>query len=122
MKAGVKEIIITPDFPVLLAGFPEPKDRYSRSVHDDLYAHCFYLEAKGEEFCIITLDMLCYPKWLVADMRRYIQETAGIKKENCLISTTHTHSGPEARAVPFYPRHTRNPRVRALHHRATTCR
>jgi xylulokinase len=47
--------------------------------------------------------MLCYPKWLVADMRRYIQETAGIKKENCLISTTHTHSGPEARAVPFYP-------------------
>ncbi len=103
MRAGVKEIVITPDFPVLLAGFPEPKDRYSRSIHDDLFAHCFYLEANGEEYCIVTLDMLCYPKWLVADMRRYIQETAGIKKENCLISTTHTHSGPEARAVPFYP-------------------
>ncbi len=103
MRAGVKEIVITPDFPVLLAGFPEPKDRYSRSIHDDLYAHCFYLEAHGEEYCIVTLDMLCYPKWLVKDMRSYIQEKTGIKKENCLISTTHTHSGPEARAVPFYP-------------------
>ncbi len=103
MKAGVKEIVITPDFPVLLAGFPEPKDRYSRNIHDDLYAHCFYLEAKGEEYCIVTLDMLCYPKWLVKNMRSYIEKKTGIKKENCLISTTHTHSGPEARAVPFYP-------------------
>ncbi len=103
MKAGIKEIIITPDFPALLAGFPEPHDRFNRSVHDDLMAHCFYLESHGTEQVIVTLDLLCYPKWHVTAMREKIEKLTGIPGEACMISTTHTHSGPETRSVPFYP-------------------
>lgn len=102
MRAGAKEIVITPDFPALLAGFPEPKDRYSRGVHDDLYAHCFYIESKGEEFAIITMDFLNFPKFLAKRMRERIREFAGVPEKNCLISTTHTHSGPITGPVPFY--------------------
>ncbi len=98
MLAGVKEIVITPDFSALLSGFPTP-DRFSVSVHDDLFAHCFYLSSQNEEVAIISLDLLCFPKWHVANMREKISKIAGIKEENCFISTTHTHSAPEARTA-----------------------
>lgn len=98
MLAGVKEIVITPDFSALLSGFPNP-DRFSVSVHDDLFAHCFYLSSRGEEVAIISLDLLCFPKWHVSNMRKKINKIVGIKEENCFISTTHTHSAPEARTA-----------------------
>ncbi len=102
LKAGTKEIVISPDFPAYLHGFPAPQDRYSRSVHDDLYAHCFYLESNDEKFAIITLDLLLLPKFVVKRLRTKINELAGIPESHILVSTTHTHSAPVAGAVPFY--------------------
>ncbi|MBQ8747051.1 MAG: neutral/alkaline non-lysosomal ceramidase N-terminal domain-containing protein [Clostridia bacterium] len=101
MLAGICEVKITPDFPALMAGFPEPKDRFAKGVHDDLYAHCFYLESRGEEYVFVTMDLLHFRKTRVAVMRAKIEALTGIPAEHCFISCTHTHSGPIASCNPF---------------------
>ena len=102
MKAGASERIITPEYPTLLLGYPEPRDRYHQSVHDDLKAHCFYFESHGEEFALVTLDLVDYTKWRTEKMRNKIKEASGIPCNHICISCTHTHSGPVTRAVPFF--------------------
>jgi len=102
MRANVTEVKITPDFPAMLAGFPGPENRCAEGVHDDLLAHCFYIENDGEEIAIVTLDLIDYGKWLVRRLREKIEKKTGIPKSHCMISCTHTHSGPEPRAVPYY--------------------
>ncbi len=102
MRANVTEVKITPDFPAMLAGFPGPENRCAEGVHDDLLAHCLYIENDGEEFAIVTLDLIDYGKWLVRRLREKIEKKTGIPKSHCMISCTHTHSGPEPRAVPYY--------------------
>lgn len=101
LYAGVKEKIITPDFPTFLSGYPEPKDRYHTEVHDDLKAHCFYLRNEETEIAIITLDLISYTKPRVKKVREQIHQACGIKPENILISATHTHSAPACGSVPF---------------------
>ncbi len=101
MKAGIVEVKITPDFPALMDGFPEPIDRFARGVHDDLWAHCFYINNDGEELAIVTMDLLFYTKPRVKVLRAKIEARTGIPAENCLISCTHTHSGPVTRTNPL---------------------
>lgn len=101
LYAGVSERIITPDFPTFLSGYPVPQDRYHTEVHDDLKAHCFYLNNEETEIAIITLDIICYTKRRVKMVREQIHEACGIKPGNILISATHTHSGPVGGSVPF---------------------
>ncbi len=102
MRANTVEIKITPDFPAMMAGFPDPEHRCAEGVHDDLWAHCFYIENDGEEYAIITLDLIDYGKWLVRRLREKIEAKTGIPQNHCMICCTHTHSGPEPRAVPYY--------------------
>ncbi|MDD2502463.1 MAG: hypothetical protein PHG58_01190 [Clostridia bacterium] len=101
LYAGVIEKVITPDFPTLLSGYPEPRDRYHTEVHDDLKVHCFYLRNEETEVAIITLDLISYKKPRVKKVREQIYQACGIKPENILISATHTHSAPACGSVPF---------------------
>jgi neutral ceramidase len=101
LYAGVKEKIITPDFPTLLAGYPLPKDRYHNAVNDDLKAHCFYLKNDETEIAIVTLDLISWTKRRAKMVREQINKVCGIKPMNILISATHTHSGPVCGSVPF---------------------
>ena len=95
MLANVVEVKITPDFPALMAGFPSPLDRFATGVHDDLWAHCFYMKTNaGEEFGIVIMDILYYSKMRVKVMRAKIEARTGIPSDNINIYCTHTHSGP----------------------------
>ena len=95
MLANAVEVKITPDFPALMAGFPSPLDRFATGVHDDLWAHCFYMKTNGgEEFAIVTMDLLYYSKMRVKTMRAQIEARTGIPADNISIYCTHTHSGP----------------------------
>lgn len=102
LQAGVSERIITPEYPTLLAGYPEPKDRYHEEVHDDLAAHCFYLANDGQEFAIVTMDIIYYTKRRVKILRGKINAACGIPEDHILISCTHTHSAPCPSGVPFW--------------------
>lgn len=95
MLANVVEVKITPDFPALLWGFPTPIDRFATGVHDDLWAHCFYMKTNGgEEFAIVTMDLLYYSKMRVKIMRAKIEARTGIPSDHINVYCTHTHSAP----------------------------
>lgn len=95
MLANAVEVKITPDFPALLSGFPTPLDRYATGIHDDLWAHCFYLKAdNGEEFALCTMDLLYYSKIRVKLLRAKVEAYTGIPMDHINIYCTHTHSGP----------------------------
>lgn len=94
MRAGLSEGIITPDFPVLMAGYPEPKDRYHREVHDDLGVHCFYLSSGGVELALISFDLGELSKKRTRAIREGVEKRCGIPAEGVSVSCTHTHSGP----------------------------
>lgn len=107
LKAGVAERVITPNFPTLMAGYPEPKDRYCTDIHDDLRAHVLYLKKDEEEYAIVTLDLVNYSKKRVNLVRKRIEDTVGIASTHICISCTHTHSGPCTQTVPFWIRDDR---------------
>lgn len=95
MLANVVEVKITPDFPALMGGFPSPVDRFATGVHDDLWAHCFYMKTNdGEEFGIVIMDLLYYSKMRVKIMRAKIEARTGIPSDHINVYCTHTHSGP----------------------------
>ncbi|MDR2102282.1 MAG: hypothetical protein LBP43_06900 [Treponema sp.] len=94
MRAGLSEGIITPDFPVLMAGYPEPKDRYHREVHDDLMVHCFYFSGDGGELALISFDLGELSKKRTRAIREAVEKRCGIPVEGVSVSCTHTHSGP----------------------------
>ncbi|NLM77149.1 MAG: hypothetical protein GX173_03570 [Ruminococcaceae bacterium] len=99
--AGVREKVITPDFPTFMAGYPLPPDRYHSEVHDDIKAHIFYLKNHDVRLAIITVDLCFYTKPRVRKVRQAIEDACGIPAANIMISATHTHSAPVTSGVPF---------------------
>ena len=89
---GIQKEKITPKVGAQLYGYRP--DTISTSVHDDLYVTTFYLKQGDVEALLVSFD-LCLMKTAIADeLRLYVEENYGIPKGNCLLSTTHTHSGP----------------------------
>ncbi|MBI2632773.1 MAG: neutral/alkaline non-lysosomal ceramidase N-terminal domain-containing protein [Parcubacteria group bacterium] len=92
--AGVAQEIITPYKESYLAGF-DP--RRSTGIHDDLYAKALMLEdANGIKIAIVTLDLLGFLRPDVLQIQNEIQRQGITFAQNVLITSTHTHSAPDA--------------------------
>jgi neutral ceramidase len=91
--AGTAISDITPKEPLLLAGYPSPKDRTGNIVHDPLYCSAFYLSA-DEDILLICLDLVYVTKKQTMMIREGISSRTGLKPQNISVSCTHTHSGP----------------------------
>lgn len=92
-KAGIASKNITPPVGVELSGFGF-RDRPSEGIHDDLYAKALVLDDGREKVSIVTCDLLAMSRDSVERIRRLVEKSTGIKKNNIMISCTHTHSGP----------------------------
>ncbi|MCM8818558.1 MAG: hypothetical protein NC915_03665 [Candidatus Omnitrophica bacterium] len=91
MKFGFFEVDITP-----FLGMERPGGygkAYSEKIHDFLKCRAFVCEGKEEKVAICVLDTLDISRRFVKEVREEIERKTGIKKENILISATHTHSG-----------------------------
>jgi len=92
MKVGFFETDITP-----FIGMERPGGYgkvYIEKIHDPLKARAFVAEENGEKIGICVLDTLViHSRKFVNEIRDEIENRLGIKKENLLISATHTHSG-----------------------------
>ena len=93
LKAGFARTEITPPLGVKLGGYPH-YPRHNTGKHDPLYGACMYLESKGVEVAMVTLDLLMISKIYVADIRKRAEAACGIPAENIMISCSHTHSAP----------------------------
>ncbi len=94
-RAGFGRATITPELPVMLAGFG---DRHTPAieVHDDLEARCVYLaDDEGEHaVCLVVCDLLGMSASFALPIRQMVAGDLGLPPSAVLTSSTHTHSGP----------------------------
>ncbi len=89
---GVAREVITPEIGCQLYGYRP--DVFSKSVEDDLTATAFYFRQNDTEALMISLTLCSVRTELCNDVLEMIEQKFGISKKCCIISATHTHSGP----------------------------
>ena len=97
MKAGVAQVVITPQRPMMMAGYAGRK-KPSEGKLQELYAKALALEdAKGNRFVFVTTDLI----GILPSLRTRIEEKAAasfqLPPQSLLLNASHTHSGPEYR-------------------------
>jgi hypothetical protein len=101
-KVGVAKVKITPAKPVWLAGYGG-RDHVMEGVRQDVWAKALALEdRKGRVGVIVTLDLCNTTKELGDAMLDLIEKRHGLKREQVILNSSHTHSGP---LIGFIKRH-----------------
>ena len=104
-KAGVAKVAITPEQNMWMAGFASRTHQSEGKLHD-LWAKALALEdADGKKSVLVTLDLLGLPQKLSEDIRAQLKTQNGLTKENIILNSSHTHSGPVLKEALFdiYP-------------------
>lgn len=90
---GFGEVDITPPDSVLLAGYYY--DRQSTGVHDPLHARSMAVSDGVTRAVLCVADLVHFPQQVVAETQRLVRERSGLEPQNLLLSTVHTHTGPD---------------------------
>src|SRR5207244_3494699 len=90
--------IITPDLPVVLAGFGARKGP-ATEVRHDLTAQAVVIRSGADVMCLLVLDLLLLGADLAGPLRAAVAAALGTGPANVMTSCTHTHSGPAATAA-----------------------
>ncbi len=89
---GVAREVITPKVGCQLYGYAP--DVFSNAVADDLTVTAFYFKQGEAQALMLTVTVCLLNTKMIAEVIGQISEKFGIPKQKCLISATHTHSGP----------------------------
>jgi len=92
LRAGAARVAITPDAadPQYLAGYDQ--NRLMRGVHDDIWARAVYLTDGTNQLVLASLDLIGLLK---TDIDQIVTAVAPEVGPNVIITSTHTHSGPD---------------------------
>ena len=90
---GTARANITPDWPVMLAGFGQ-RTRPATEVHDPVFGKALYLEDQAERMLIVTTDLLSIPHQVGAAVTGAIAAATGLVARQVCICASHTHSAP----------------------------
>ncbi|HEX9890375.1 MAG TPA: hypothetical protein VGA69_12900 [Nitriliruptorales bacterium] len=96
-QVGFGRGLITPELPVVLAGFGARKGAV-HEVRHDLEAHALVVRDGGQTLCLLVLDLLMLAPDHADPVRAAVSAALGIPASQVLTSCTHTHSGPSAAA------------------------
>lgn len=101
-QVGFSRIDITPEVPVKLAGYDmfflsENFCRWSTDVHDPLYAHAMAFDDSEFEAPVImvVLDLIGLMVGDANRIRNGIAQELGISTGSVIVTSTHTHHGPD---------------------------
>jgi hypothetical protein len=97
LHVGFGRGVITPDLPVVLAGFGGRKGQ-ATEVHDDLMAHAVVFRSGDVTTCLLVLDLLLLGADVAGPLRAAVAQALNVRPEHVMTSCTHTHSGPAATA------------------------
>lgn len=90
LQAGAAAVDITPPLGTLINGDFLP--HYARTIHDPLYARALVLQAGPETVALVVVDSCAMPRDFLDEVKAQIEQETGIRPENVLISSTHTHA------------------------------
>jgi len=94
LVAGMGRIKITPALPMWLSGYAG-REKPATEVLQDLWAKALVLEdGAGNRVVIVTTDLLGLSHQVSVDVARQVDSLYGVKREQLLLNSSHTHSGP----------------------------
>ena len=98
--AGIARVNIVPNHPLPLSGYgvyfgSMRTVRMSQGVHDPLYATALYFEKGPDKLAVITYDLVGLVKGDVDAVREMVGRELGIDPERVIVSSSHTHHGPD---------------------------
>lgn len=112
MKIAWFKKVISPEVGAYLAGY-SLKDKSVMKL-DDLFADGLLVDDGERKVLLISLDLLGVDEWFVQKIRKALAEILGIPEHAVLLSCTHTHSGPETRALAAHPEQFNHPYIEKL--------
>lgn len=93
-KAGLAKVVITPDKPTWMAGYASRNKPSEGKIHD-LYAKALAItDNTGNRIVIVTTDLLGLPRALTSEISEHANKSYGLKREQILFNSSHTHTGP----------------------------
>ncbi|MHB8899227.1 MAG: neutral/alkaline non-lysosomal ceramidase N-terminal domain-containing protein [Thermoguttaceae bacterium] len=95
LRAGAAAVDITPkEFPLNMpGGFSE---NMAQKAHDPLHARALVLDDGTTTLAMVVVDNLGLAPDLLEEVKGLAAEKTGIGKDKILVSSTHTHSAPQA--------------------------
>ena len=96
-QAGVARVKITPDLPFWMSGYAA-RTRPADGVEQDLWAKALALrDPGGQTVVIVTTDLIGLPRAISDEVAAQVEARFGIRREQLLLSASHTHCGPAVR-------------------------
>jgi hypothetical protein len=96
-KAGVAVQVITPSEPMWMAGYGARNKPAEGKLHD-LFVKALALEdAGGNRLVLLTSDLVGIPRELAEDVCAEVSKRTGLKREQIMLTASHTHCGPVTR-------------------------
>lgn len=93
-KVGLAQLRITPERPVFLAGYAS-RNRPFEKVSTDLWAKAMAFEdLTGGKAVLVTTDLLGIPASIAEPVCAKIQQQTGLRRDQILLTSSHTHAGP----------------------------
>jgi neutral ceramidase len=92
-RAGTARIDITPDGPVMLAGFGQ-RTKPSDGILDRIFVKALFLDDGQNRLLLITADLISTPRPLGDAVTAALGEQLGLTPDQICICASHTHSGP----------------------------
>jgi len=98
MKAGFAKVVITPEKNMWMAGYASRAKPSEGKVHD-LYAKALVIQdSRGARVALVTTDLLGLPRALTSEISEYANKSYGLRREQILFNSSHTHTGPVIRS------------------------
>ncbi|HJZ53615.1 MAG TPA: neutral/alkaline non-lysosomal ceramidase N-terminal domain-containing protein [Gemmataceae bacterium] len=104
-KAGVASKPITPAELMWMAGYAS-RTKPAEGKEHDLYAKALAIEdAAGKRLVLVTTDLIGIPRPLGEEVAAEAQAKYGLKREELMLTSSHTHCGPVLRGnlIDMYP-------------------
>ena len=95
LEVGFGSGVITPELPVVLAGFGARKGP-ATGIHDDLTAQAVVIRTSAGTACLLVLDLLLLGADVAGPLRAAVARELGTTTDRVMTSCTHTHAGPAA--------------------------
>jgi hypothetical protein len=93
-RVGLAEVKITPEQPVLMSGYAG-RTKPFENVAGDLYVKAMVLaDQNGHKAVLVTSDLLGFPAAVAEPICEVIHKKLGLKREDVLLNSSHTHAGP----------------------------
>ena len=89
-QAGAAQVDITPPLGTFING--DFVTHIARYIHDSLYVRALVMKNGETLVAMVVVDICVMPKDFLDEIKSEITKQVGIKPENTLISSTHTHA------------------------------